>query len=157
MVSTALSFCSAYPFFLLTTATKHCLATCWLPLTMVMPFSVGNSTFTCKVDGTALIAWIHGRPRIAVYGENELATMNATITSLPSIFTRREICPLGATTLPSNPTNSVSYFNRSQFFNLSPLNRFGYIISAPLPWSTITLLTKKPLIQAVITNAPSCG
>ena len=35
--------------------------------------------------------WIHGLPRTAVYRENELTTMNVTITSLPSMLTGREI------------------------------------------------------------------
>ena len=107
--SLATSFCEAYLFFQLTAVTKHCLAICWLPLTVTTPCSVGNLTFTCKVDRITLIAWIHGLPRIAVYGENELTTMNAaTTTSLPFIYTRREIQPLGITTLPSNPTKPLS-------------------------------------------------
>ena len=50
-----------------------------------------NLTFICRVDGMTPIAWIHGLPKIAMYGENELTTINVTITSLPSMLTGREI------------------------------------------------------------------
>ena len=63
----------------------------WFPLTVATPRSVRNLTFICRVDGMAPIAWIHGLPRIVVYGENEFTTMNVTITSLPSMLIGREI------------------------------------------------------------------
>ena len=116
-----------------------------------------NLTFICRVNRMAPIAWIFGLPKIVVYGENELTTMNVTTTSLPSMLMGREIWPWGITTLPSKETNGESYLARSWFFNPSPLNRFGYITSAPLPWFTITLFTKNPLIRAAITNASSYG
>ena len=50
--SLAVSFCLACLCFQSTAATKHCLATCWLPLATTMPCSVWNLTFTCKVEGT---------------------------------------------------------------------------------------------------------
>ena len=62
-----------------------------------------NTTFTCRVDGTALIAWIHGLPRITVYVEKEATTINVTITSLPSLFMGSEIYPFGVTIWSSNP------------------------------------------------------
>ena len=39
----------------------------------------------------APITWIHGLPKITMYGENELTIMNVTVTSLPSMLTGREI------------------------------------------------------------------
>ena len=55
----SLSVCSACPscsLLHLTATTRHCLATCWFPLTLATPYSVGNFTFTWRVDGTAFIA-----------------------------------------------------------------------------------------------------
>ena len=101
----------------------HYLATCWFPFTVAMSCSVWNLTLTCNVDGIAPIVWIHGLPRMAVYGENELTTMKVTITSFLSIFTGSEICPSGTTIRPSNPTKGVSYLDKSSFFRPSPLNR----------------------------------
>ena len=46
---------------------RYCLAACWSPFITITPHSVGNLIFTCNVDGTALIEWIHGLPRMAVY------------------------------------------------------------------------------------------
>ena len=62
-----------------------------VPLTVATPRSVQNLTFICRVDEMAPIAWIHGLPKIFVYRENELTTLNVTITSLPSMLTGREI------------------------------------------------------------------
>ena len=103
------SFCSFCSAFHLTMAIRHYLAIRWFPRTTATPYSVGNLTFTCRVDGTAFIAWIHDLPKISVYGENDLTIMKVTITSLPSIFTGREIWPSGVTTLPSNETSRVSF------------------------------------------------
>ena len=73
------------------------------------------------------------------------------------MFTGSKICPFGITIRPLNPTRGVSYLDRSSFFKPSPLNKSRYIISSPFPWSTNTLFTTKPFIQAVTTNASSCG
>ena len=148
-ISSATSFCSVCSSFQWPAAIRHCQATFWFPLTVATPYSVQNLTFICRLDGMALIAWIHGLPKIVVYGENELTTMNVAVTSLPSMLTRREIWPWGITTLPLKETNRELYLARSWFFNPSPLNRSRYIISAPLPWSIITLFTKNPFIRAL--------
>ena len=141
----------------LTVATKHCLATYWFLFTIAILCLVQNLTLTCRVDETAPIAWIHGLPRITIYGENEVTTIKVTITSLPSIFTGSEICPSEITIRPSNPTKGVSYLERSSILHPSPLNKSGYITSAPLPWSINTLFAIKPFIWAVTTKALSCG
>ena len=46
--------------------TKHCFATCRSPFTTKNPPLVWNFTFTCKVDGTTPIAWIHSCTRIVM-------------------------------------------------------------------------------------------
>ena len=49
------SACPICLLFHLTAATRHYLATRWFPRTMATPYSVGNLTFTCRMDGTAFI------------------------------------------------------------------------------------------------------
>ena len=132
-VSSVISLRKVCSSFQWATATRHCQATLWFPLTVATPRSVRNLTFICKVNGMAPIVWIHGLPKIAVYGENESTIMNVAITSLPSMLTGREIWPWRITTHLSKETNGELYLARSWFFNPSPLNRSGYITSAPLP------------------------
>ena len=68
-----------------------------------------------------------------------------------------EIYSSGITIRPSNPTRGRSYLERSSFFKPSPLNRSGYMTSAPLPWSINTFFTIKPFIWALTTKASLCG
>ena len=60
---------STWPFCLISwfiATTKHFLAIFWLARSTATPSSIGNLIFWCRVNGTAPIAWIQGRPRIAV-------------------------------------------------------------------------------------------
>ena len=73
--------CSVCSSFQWAVTTIHCRATFWFPLTVATPCSMRNLTFICRVNGMAPIVWIHGLPKIAVYGENKSTTINVAITS----------------------------------------------------------------------------
>ena len=67
-----------------------------LPVSMegkevIVTFIVVNSFSPYTYTAILGRLWIHGLPRIVVYGENEFTTMNVTITSLPSMLIGREI------------------------------------------------------------------
>ena len=61
------------------------------------------------------------------------------------------------TIFPSKLINGESYAVKSSGFKFNPFYRSGYITSALLPWSTITLLMSYPPILRVTTKASSCG
>ena len=83
--------------------------------------------------------------------------MKLTCTSSSLAYTGNFIILWGITNLPSKPTNGESYFSKSSGLRFNPLYKSGYIISAPFPWSTRTLLTSYPPIRIVTTKASSCG
>ena len=92
-----------------------------------------------------------------MYGEKAFTTMKFTLTSFPLVTIESFIYHSGTTTLPLNPTNSIAYLLRSSGFKSYPLYKSGYMISAPLPWSIITIFAKNPLIHKVMTKASSHG
>ena len=76
---------------------------------------------------------------------------------IQSSLHRQSDLALGTTILPSKLTKGELYVDKSSGFKPRPLKRSGYIISAALPWSIMTLLTSYPPIQRVTTRASSCG
>ena len=106
---------------------------------------------------TTPMACSHGLARMAVYGEKASTTMKFMPTTLSPVYTGNMIIPFGIVVFPSNPIYGASCWSKSSSLSPRPLNKSGYIISAPLPWSTITLLTSNPATHKVTTKASSCG
>ena len=140
-----------------TATTIHCLAIDWHPTGSTTPSLIGYFTLICNVDEIAPMACSHGLARMAVYGEKASTTMKLTLTTLSLVCTGNRIIPFGIVVFPLNPINRASYRSTSSSLSPRPLNKLGYIISAPLPWSTITLLTLNLTIRKVTTRASSCG
>ena len=83
--------------------------------------------------------------------------MKSTSTTSEPPNTSNLIWPLRMKKFPSKLTKGESYAVRTPGFKFKPLYKFGYIISTPWPWSTITLFTLYPHIRKVTTKASSCG
>ena len=83
--------------------------------------------------------------------------MKSTSTISELAYTGSLIWPIGMKTFPSKLTKGESQAVKSSGFKFSPLYKSGYIISAPLPWSTNTLFTSYPSILRVTTKASSYG
>ena len=93
---------------------------------------------------------------MVVYREKASTTIKSTSTTSVHVCMGNLIYPLGTTILPSKLTKGELQLLKSSDFKPSPLKRSGYIISAALPWSTITLFTSYPPILKVTTRASSC-
>ena len=103
------------------------------------------------------MACSHGLDKMAVYGKKASIIIKFTLTTLSPVCTSNQIIPFRIVVFPSNPINETSYWSKYSSLSPRPLNKSGYVIYAPLPWLTVTLLTSNPAICKVTIKASSCG